>query len=53
MQTIGNDPNIYEKLTHSLAPNIHEYGKFKKGLLCLLFVGTNGKTGAGQGHCHW
>ena len=49
MQTIGNDPNIYEKLTHSLAPNIHGMENLKKGLLCLLFGGTNSETGAGQG----
>jgi len=45
---LGKDPNIYEKLTRSLAPSIWEMEDVKKGLLCQLFGATHKKLGAGE-----
>lgn len=41
IQMMGSDPNIYEKLVASLAPSVWEMEDVKKGLLCLLFGGTD------------
>eukprot|EP01119_Soliformovum_irregulare_P025718 TRINITY_DN9602_c0_g1_i1.p1 TRINITY_DN9602_c0_g1~~TRINITY_DN9602_c0_g1_i1.p1 ORF type:complete len:811 (-),score=201.60 TRINITY_DN9602_c0_g1_i1:15-2447(-) len=38
---LSQSPDIYEKLTRSLAPNIWELDDVKKGILCQLFGGTN------------
>ena len=40
MQALGADPDIYEKLTASLAPSIWQLDDVKKGILCQLFGGT-------------
>lgn len=37
VKKLGRDPNIYAKLTRSLAPSIWEMEDVKKGLLCQLF----------------
>ena len=42
---MAEDPDIYEKLSHSLAPSIWRLDDVKKGLLCMLFGGTNKETG--------
>lgn len=49
LREISTDPNIYEKLAQSFAPNIYEHQDIKKGILCLLFGGLNNDTGATQG----
>lgn len=51
MEEMARDPNIYEKLTQSIAPSIYKLDDAKKGILCMLFGGTNkppveGKAGA-------
>jgi MCM OB domain/MCM P-loop domain len=38
--TLSHDPDIYEKLTVSLAPSIWELDNCKKGILCMLFGGN-------------
>lgn len=38
---LSRSPDIYEKLTRSLAPNIWELDDVKKGILCQLFGGTH------------
>lgn len=40
VQALGADPDIYEKLTASLAPSIWQLDDVKKGILCQLFGGT-------------
>ena len=40
MQALAADPDIYEKLTASLAPSIWQLDDVKKGILCQLFGGT-------------
>lgn len=49
LREISKDPDIYEKLTRSFAPNIYEHQDIKKGILCLLFGGANNDVGAIQG----
>jgi DNA replication licensing factor MCM4 len=39
--TLSKDPDIYEKLTASLAPSIYEMDNVKKGILCMLFGGNS------------
>ena len=39
LQALGDDPDIYEKLTASLAPSIWQLDDIKKGILCQLFGG--------------
>jgi len=34
MIQISQDPDVYEKLIKSFAPNVWEYNDIKKGLLC-------------------
>ncbi|GMJ03806.1 MINICHROMOSOME MAINTENANCE 4 [Hibiscus trionum] len=40
LKELSKQPDIYEKLTRSLAPNIWELDDVKKGLLCQLFGGN-------------
>lgn len=40
LKELSKLPDIYEKLTRSLAPNIWELEDVKKGLLCQLFGGS-------------
>ena len=40
LQELGADPDIYEKLTASIAPSIWQLDDVKKGILCQLFGGT-------------
>lgn len=42
LRELSQSPDIYEKLTASLAPSIWELDNVKKGVLCMLF-GGNGK----------
>ncbi len=44
MQELGADPDIYEKLTASIAPSIWQLDDVKKGILCQLFGGTTKVT---------
>ena len=41
LQDLSEDPQIYEKLTQSLAPSIWEMDNVKKGVLCMLFGGNS------------
>ncbi|CAK9021727.1 DNA replication licensing factor MCM4 (Minichromosome maintenance protein 4) (AtMCM4) [Durusdinium trenchii] len=38
---MSQDPDLYDKLAHSVAPSIWELDDIKKGVLLLLFGGTN------------
>ncbi len=49
LRELARDPNIYARLTKSLAPSIYRMEDVKKGILCLLFGGTNAGDGAGLG----
>ena len=40
LKALGADPNIYDKLTASIAPSIWQLDDIKKGILCQLFGGT-------------
>ncbi|XP_019448467.1 PREDICTED: DNA replication licensing factor MCM4-like [Lupinus angustifolius] len=40
LKELSRQPDIYERLTRSLAPNIWELDDVKKGLLCQLFGGN-------------
>lgn len=40
LKELSKQPDIYERLTRSLAPNIWELDDVKKGLLCQLFGGN-------------
>lgn len=40
LKRLSQDPNIYRKLTESLAPSIWELEDCKKGILCMLFGGN-------------
>jgi len=51
MRELGKDPEIYTKLTRSLAPNIYEQDDIKKGILCQLFGGTNKEIGTQGAKC--
>eukprot|EP00457_Paulinella_chromatophora_P001662 gb/GEZN01001664.1/.p1 GENE.gb/GEZN01001664.1/~~gb/GEZN01001664.1/.p1 ORF type:complete len:830 (-),score=115.11 gb/GEZN01001664.1/:311-2800(-) len=46
---LGQEPDIYEKLTRSIAPSVWEMDDVKRGLLCQLFGGANNNIGASQG----
>ena len=37
----SRSPDIYETLTHSIAPNIFGLDDIKRGILCQLFGGAN------------
>ncbi|GKY99972.1 hypothetical protein MPSEU_000950800 [Mayamaea pseudoterrestris] len=41
LEDLSKDPQIYEKLTQSLAPSIWEMDNVKKGVLCMLFAGNS------------
>lgn len=45
---LASDPNIYERLTASLAPSIWQLDDVKKGLLCQLFGGISKSLPAGK-----
>ncbi|SBT47568.1 DNA replication licensing factor MCM4, putative (MCM4) [Plasmodium ovale wallikeri] len=40
MEKLSKDPNIYQRLTDSIAPSIYGRDDIKKGLLCQLFGGS-------------
>jgi DNA replication licensing factor MCM4 len=46
---LSRDPDIYEKLTRSIAPSIYEMNDIKRGILCQLFGGANKDLGAKGG----
>ena len=47
---LAKDGDIYERLTRSLAPSIWQLDDVKKGILCLLFGGTQKKfSQSGEG----
>ena len=41
MKALGDDPDIYDKLTRSVAHSIWQMDDVKKGLLCQLFGGSS------------
>ncbi|KAM7470817.1 hypothetical protein LguiA_009000 [Lonicera macranthoides] len=47
LKELSRQPDIYERLTRSLAPNIWELDDVKKGLLCQLFGGNALKLKSG------
>ncbi|VFR02864.1 unnamed protein product [Cuscuta campestris] len=47
LKNLSKQPDIYERLTRSLAPNIWELDDVKKGLLCQLFGGNALKLASG------
>ncbi|KAL0376177.1 UNVERIFIED_CONTAM: DNA replication licensing factor MCM4 [Sesamum calycinum] len=47
LKELSKQPDIYERLTKSLAPNIWELDDVKKGLLCQLFGGNALKLPSG------
>lgn len=47
LKELSKQPDIYERLTRSLAPNIWELEDVKKGLLCQLFGGNALKLPSG------
>ncbi len=47
-QALAADPQIYERLSASIAPSIWQLEDVKKGVLCQLFGGVS-KVGAGAG----
>ncbi|KAH6767202.1 Minichromosome maintenance family protein [Perilla frutescens var. hirtella] len=47
LKELSRQPDIYERLTRSLAPNIWELDDVKKGLLCQLFGGNALKLPSG------
>jgi DNA replication licensing factor MCM4 len=49
LRELARDRNIYNRLVKSLAPSIYRMEDVKKGILCLLFGGTNAGDGASQG----
>ena len=46
-EEIAAHPDVYGRLVDSMAPSIWEMDDIKKGILCLLFGGSN-QDGAGQ-----
>jgi len=49
IKALAASPDIYERLTRSLAPSIWEMEDVKKGVLCLLFGGSGAEEGAASG----
>ncbi|KAG7341821.1 minichromosome maintenance complex protein [Nitzschia inconspicua] len=41
LRALSQQPDIYEKLTKSLAPSIWELDNVKKGVLCMMFGGNH------------
>ncbi|KAL3142605.1 hypothetical protein ABBQ38_002922 [Trebouxia sp. C0009 RCD-2024] len=48
LQALGADPDIYDKLTASIAPSIWQLDDIKKGILCQLFGGTTKEWSGGR-----
>eukprot|EP00891_Asterochloris_glomerata_P005527 jgi/Astpho2/5527/fgenesh1_pm.00079_%23_8_t len=48
IHALGAEPDIYEKLTASLAPSIWQMEDVKKGVLCQLFGGTTKEFEGGR-----
>jgi DNA replication licensing factor MCM4 len=48
LEQLAAAPDVYERLTRSLAPSIWELDDVKKGLLCQLFGGTSKEFSSGQ-----
>lgn len=44
LKRLSKDPDIYRKLTESLAPSIWELEDCKKGILCMLFGGNQSRV---------
>lgn len=49
LYALSQEENLYERLAESLAPSIYGMQDVKKGVLCMLFGGTNIDAGAMQG----
>jgi DNA replication licensing factor MCM4 len=49
LKELSQDPDIYTKLTRSLAPSIWELDNVKKGVLCMLFGGNHVRVKDGNG----
>lgn len=49
LRALSRDPDIYSKLTQSLAPSIWELDNVKKGVLCMLFGGNHVRVQGGRG----
>jgi len=48
LEELSRDPEIYDKLTKSLAPSIWELDNIKKGILCMLFGGNHVRVERGN-----
>ncbi|CAL5219531.1 g1382 [Coccomyxa viridis] len=48
MEALGADPDIYQKLTASVAPSIWQMDDVKKGILCQLFGGSSKEYSGGR-----
>lgn len=48
LKALSRDPDIYQKLTDSLAPSIWELENTKKGILCMLFGGNHVRVKKGS-----
>lgn len=48
LKQLAQDPEIYQKLTDSVAPSIWELEDCKKGILCMLFGGNHVRVKAGS-----
>jgi DNA replication licensing factor MCM4 len=53
IKALSQDPRIYEKLSRAVAPSIWGMEDVKKGVLCLLFGGTDKKAGARKERRGW
>ena len=53
MEALGADPDIYDKLTASVAPSIWQMDDVKKGILCQLFGGSSKVWTAQQAERTW
>jgi DNA replication licensing factor MCM4 len=49
LMDLSQDPEIYQKLTNSVAPSIWELEDCKKGILCMLFGGNHVRVKSGSG----
>ena len=50
MQELSRDPELYDKLTASIAPSIWQLDDVKRGILCQLF-GARSKVCMLSEHC--
>jgi DNA replication licensing factor MCM4 len=48
LKELSQDPEIYQKLTNSVAPSIWELEDCKKGILCMLFGGNHVRVRPGS-----